>query len=232
MSAEQHLPYHQQFPTTDSGDIFNHSYTEQENAKLSPLQRQEELAQRRMLQAFRSYCAQPELHLDLTSRQSSDEPALAYAAHDFIATAVEKRLEEWRLQSHARIPYAAAHRGQITTYLERFYSQFGPAPDNPDSVRSTQRQHYLVHSRALANSRRVLINGALVYPEVMIAEKLQRLLRDQEMPVAANAIEGLLGAYGQRIGQLNSFTGSAALHHHSKDRHGVIRRFQIPDEHR
>lgn len=141
--------------------------------------------------------------------------------HDFVACAAKRRIKAYRherqLKESDAVPVAIAAHSRVERSLKEYYAKYDAASLR-DSVHRHSQQEYLTTTIKRAWQFKT------IYPEVILAAKLEQGLRQKNTELADESLV-LLSAYGKSLEHLvppNRYeayrkVGSTGIHHFEPD---------------
>lgn len=192
-------------------------------------------AERRMISSFYGYCKTKEINLNPKSQL--EQQRLTEGAHDFISSAVERKILHDKSEKPGETPFVIdAPRPQIKKIYDNYYREFEEAKIKSGGPIKDKQLAFLTDSLNFAATYNISDEGKVIrrsrkarYAAVNIALKLEDLLRDEGEVDAADSVEVLIAAYGQRFNSLLNGLGHVAFDSH-RTTGGVVTRFNIPND--
>lgn len=152
----------------------------------------------KMLGKFYDHCYNE--GIDPRTHDPADAPGISHAAHRFLHQATERMLVKFREKNPGRDVYPGLLRYEsIEKGIDDYYARFGLDRRGLSKSQRRQADEFAVGSKA------ALDDHQNAFPEILPAREMEALLRRQGHQIAADGLETVLIAYGQRVGKMYKF---------------------------
>jgi len=210
-----------------------------------------------LLDSFMGYSKQTG-DIDPRTMRPEDAPSVALAAHHFLAEAVQRRIDKYNPPAGTGKHHDSADApegriyviplGTIDTRIKTYYQRFGTdrRAKSPvlfekeisfleQTTKPLQVYHYEYPEGADEEAPPVKRPRAEVFPEIGLALRLQRLLDERGNQLAADSVDAVLSAYGERFLTLAGRQDIVLQRENGQQEFirrsdGVVRKFDIPND--
>lgn len=208
--------------------------------------------EREMLDSF--FGMSEQLHgIDARTAEPEYGPEVALAAHDFLASTAERRIEKLR-ETKPDTAHAAVRqlyvmpRAPVDRRIREYYQQFGTNRRSKFGQVLAREEQYL-HDKKLPIYAMTYSGGqidsdgyitptqkiprAAYFPEIGLGIKLEETLRKEHHQTAADSVETVLAAYGARFLDLTRDAGrQGIIRVQDRDNHNIYHPNEddIPEE--